>query len=178
MVVNAVGEEGMKIDRIYFDRFEETVKEDTAVQKMIEQKDLNGIEQYILKYVFDKPEEYYNLDKLRNSMKIDRRLSLREIIEKMLGYIPYFKSKDELLEDEFDKFDSRYMPDEAFFNYAKNFFKSYITDAEFREIIEQKKYALLNTNPNGNVFRKLPPELRALIPEYIKDNVSINKFMA
>lgn len=178
MVVNAVGEEGMKIDRMYFDRFEETVKEDTVVQKMIEQKDLNGIEQYILKYVFDKPEEYYNLDKLRNSMKIDRRLSLREIIEKMLGYIPYFKSKDELLEDEFDKFDTRYMPNEENFNYAKNFFKSYITDSEFREIIEQKKYALLNTNPNGNVFRKLPPELRALIPEYIKDNVSINKFMA
>jgi type I restriction enzyme R subunit len=178
MVVSDIGLEGMKIDRMYFDHFEETVKEDAEVKRMIEQKDLNGIEQYILQHIFDKPEEYYNLAKLRSSMKVDRRLTLREIIEKMLGYIPYFKSKDELLEDEFDKFDTRYMPDEAYFNYAKNFFKSYITDAEFREIIEQKKYALLNTNPNGNVFRQLPPELRALIPEYIKDNVSINKFMA
>ena len=56
--------------------------------------------------------------------------------------------------------------------------KVILLDPEFRGIIEQKKYALLNTNPNGNVFRQLPPELRALIPEYIKDNISLNQFMA
>jgi type I restriction enzyme R subunit len=103
---------------------------------------------------------------------------LREIIEKVFGVIPYFKNKDELLEDEFDKFDSRYLPDEKHFNAAKNYFKSYISDNDFREIIENKQYALLNTNPNGEVFRKLPPELRASIPEYIKDNISLNQFMA
>jgi len=173
-----IDEKGMKIDRMYFDQFEETVKEDAAVQKMIKDHDLDAIEQYIVNNIFNKPEEYYNLDKLRNSMKVDRRLSLKEIIEKIFGYIPYFKSKDELLEDEFDKFDSRYLPDEKVFDYAKNYFKSYITDSEFREIIEQKKYALLNTNPNGNVFRNLPPELRKLIPEYIKDNITLNQFMA
>lgn len=82
------------------------------------------------------------------------------------------------LGDNFEKFDSRYLPDEKYFFYAKNYFKSYITDSEFRDIIENKKFPLLNTNPNGDVFRKLPPELRTLIPEYIKDNVSLNKFMA
>jgi type I restriction enzyme R subunit len=178
MVVNEIGLEGMKIDRMYFDKFEEAVKEDEEIQKLIEQRNLDGIEQYILTNIFEKPEEFYNLDKLRKSIKVDRRLVLREIIEKMLGYIPYFKSKDELLEDEFDKFDTRYLPDQVYFGYAKNFFKSYITDTEFREIIENKKYALLNTNPNGEVFRKLPPELRTLIPEYIKDHVSLNRFMA
>jgi len=176
--VAEIGEKGMKIDRMYFDRFEETVKDNAAVQKMMEQNDLDAIEQYIVNNIFNKPEEYYNLQKLRNSMKVDRRLTLREIIEKVFGFIPYFKSKDELMEDEFDKFDSRYLPDERVFDYAKNYFKSYITDPEFREIIEQKKYALLNTNPNGNVFRQLTPELRALIPEYIKDNISLNQFMA
>lgn len=178
MKVAEIGEKGMKIDRMYFDRFEETVKDNAAVQKMMEQNDLDAIEQYIVNNIFNKPEEYYNLQKLRTSMKVDRRLTLREIIEKVFGFIPYFKSKDELMEDEFDKFDSRYLPDEKVFNYAKDYFKSYITDPEFREIIEQKKYALLNTNPNGNVFRQLPPELRALIPEYIKDNISLNQFMA
>ena len=92
--------------------------------------------------------------------------------------IPYFKNKEELLEDEFDKFDSRYLPDEKYFNEVKNYFKSYISDEDFRKIIEDKQYALLNTNPNGEVFRKLPKDLRELIPEYIKDNVSLNKFMA
>ena len=28
--------------------------------------------------------------------------------------------------------------------------------------------------PNGEVFRRLSPELRLLIPEYIKDSISLN----
>lgn len=176
--VNEIGVEGMKIDRMYFEKFEDKVKEDDKIKELVQQKDFEAIEQYIISQIFDKPEEYYNLNKLRNAVKIDRRLSLREIIEKIFGFIPYFKSKDELLDEEFEKFDSRYLPPEEYFNFAKDYFKSYITDPEFRDIIENKKYALLNTNPNGDVFRKLPPELRFAIPEYIKDNVSLNKFVA
>jgi type I restriction enzyme R subunit len=178
MRVNEIGPEGMKIDRMYFDKFEDKVKEDTQIQEMVLQKDFEAIEHYILANIFDKPNEYYNINKLRNAVKIDRRLPLREIIEKIFGFIPYFKSKDELLEEEFERFDSRYLPADEYFSFAKDYFKSYITDTEFRDIIENKKYALLNTNPNGDVFRKLPPELRFAIPEYIKDNVSLNKFVA
>ncbi len=178
MRVKEVGVEGMKIDRMYFDRFEETIKEDAAVQKMIEKRDLEAIEKYVLQNVFEKPEDFYNLMKLQNAAKVDRKLTLREIIEKIFGFIPYFKSKDELLEDEFEKFDSRYLPDEQIFYYAKNYFKSYITDKDFREIIENKNFALLNTNPNGDVFRKLTPEMRSLIPQYIKENISINNYSA
>jgi type I restriction enzyme R subunit len=176
--VNEIGLEGMKIDRMYFEKFEDKVKEDDKIKELVQQKDFDAIEQYIISQIFDKPEEYYNISKLRNAIKIDRRLSLREIIEKIFGFIPYFKSKDELLDEEFEKFDSRYLPPEEFFTFARDYFKSYITDSEFRDIIENKKYALLNTNPNGDVFRKLPPELRFAIPEYIKDNVSLNKFVA
>ena len=85
---------------------------------------------------------------------------------------------NKLLEDEFEKFDSRYLPADEYFSFSKDYFKSYITDTEFREIIENKQYALLNTNPNGDAFRKLSPELRLAIPEYIKDNVSLNQFFA
>jgi len=176
--VNEIGLEGMKIDRMYFEKFEDKVKEDDKIKELVQQKDFDAIEQYIISQIFDKPEEYYNISKLRNAIKIDRRLSLREIIEKIFGFIPYFKSKDELLDEEFEKFDSRYLPPEEYFTFARDYFKSYITDAEFRDIIENRKYALLNTNPNGDVFRKLPPELRFAIPEYIKDNVSLNKFIA
>jgi type I restriction enzyme R subunit len=178
LVMSDVDERGMKIDRMFFERFEETVKADPVVQSLAKQQDLDAIEQYIIQNIFDRPEEFFNIEKLRKATKIDRRLTLREIIEKALGYIPYFKNKDELLEEEFDKFDSRYLPDQQYFGVAKNFFKSYISDADFREIIENRKYALLNTNPNGDVFRKLPPDLRTKIPEYIKDNVSLNQFMA
>lgn len=172
-----IGLEGMKIDRRLFEQFEEAVKTDEEIQKMVEGRDFEGIESYILGNLFDKPEEFYNLDKIRRSLKIDRRVSLREIVEKIFGFIPKFKSREELLEDEFDKFDSSVMPDEASFADAKNYFKSYLTDTEFRDIIESRKFGLLNNNANGEVFRRLPEKLRKAIPEYIKDNVSLNKFM-
>ncbi len=54
--------------------------------------------------VFDKLEEYYTLDKLRKAAAVDRRITLREILEKVFVLIPRFKSKDELLEEEFAKF--------------------------------------------------------------------------
>src|SRR5947209_291856 len=49
MKQEAVGPQGMKIDRMLFQKFEETVK----------------------------PEEYYTLDKLRRAAAVDRRLTLR-----------------------------------------------------------------------------------------------------
>ena len=59
---------------------------------------------YVNREVFDKPEEYYTLNKLRQAAAVDRRLTLREILEKVFGLIPDLKSKDELLEEEFAKF--------------------------------------------------------------------------
>jgi hypothetical protein len=58
------------------------------------------------------------------------------------------------------------------------YFKNYFFNTELRDIIENKKYLLLNTNPNGDVFRKLAPELCFVIPEYLNDNVSLNKLVA
>ena len=50
MRVNEIGAEGMKIDRMYFDKFEDKVKEDIQIQEMVLQKDFEAIEQYILQY--------------------------------------------------------------------------------------------------------------------------------
>jgi type I restriction enzyme, R subunit len=172
-----IGAEGMKIDRKLFERFEDRVKSDAEIKNMVARRDFTAIEEYIVGNIFDKPEEYYNLDKLRKTLKIDRRLSLREIVEKIFGFVPYFKNKNELLEEEFDKFDSRYTPDEKHFFAAKHFFKSYLTDAEFRDIVESRQYARLATNPNREAFQKVPLELRNQITDYIKDNVSLNQFM-
>lgn len=174
----AIGLEGMKVDRMYFEKFEEKVKRDPVVSEKVENGEWDELLTYIEKHHFDKPEEFFNLEKLRKAVHVDRRLSLREIVEKIFGLIPYFKSKNELLDDEFDKFDTRYMPSEELFNHAKNVFKSYILDPEFRQIVDSRNYALLNIYPNGEAFKKLTPELRKIIQEYIKDYVPLNKFVA
>jgi type I restriction enzyme R subunit len=54
----------------------------------------------------------HTLDKLRKAAGVDRRLTLREILEKIFGLIPRFKSKDELLEEEFSKFIADTKPEE------------------------------------------------------------------
>jgi len=39
---------------------------------------------YVNKEIFDKPNEFYSLEKLRKAAAVDRRLTLREILEKSL----------------------------------------------------------------------------------------------
>jgi len=173
-----IGHEGMKIDRMYFQKFENKILEHPILKKQAEEGKWNELLDYIEKHILDKPEEYFTLEKLRKSISIDRRISLKEMIEKIFGMIPYFKTKDELLEEEFDRFDSRYLPKEEYFTYAKTVFKAYILDAEFRTIVDNKNFALLNVSPYGEAFKKLPVELRNAIPEYIKDYVPINNFVA
>lgn len=173
-----IGSDGMKIDRMYFQKFEQKVLEHPAIKELAAAERWDELITYLEKYILNKPEEYFTLEKLRKSINIDRRISLREIIEKILGIIPYFKTRDELLEEEFDKFDSRYLPKEEYFEYAKTVFKAYILDDEFRNIIESGNFALLNLSPYGEAFKRLSPELRKAIPEYIKDFVSLNKFVA
>ena len=77
--------------------------------------------------ISDKPDEYFNLEKLRKAAHIDRKISIREVVEKIFGIIPKFKSKDELLEEEFDKFISIYPPeDDVNIRALKYFFKASI----------------------------------------------------
>jgi type I restriction enzyme R subunit len=118
---------------------------------------------------------------LRKAASVDRRLTLREILEKIFGLIPRFKSKDELLEEEFAKFISDTKPEEAAAIPAiKTFFKAYVTSDHVRHIIETRNFTDLATNAvfSSRDFRAVPEKYRTLIPEYVKDYVSLNQFAA
>jgi len=149
-----IGLEGMKIDRKLFEKFEETIKANEYIkQKMDEGK--------------------------FKSIKLDRRLSLQEILEKIFGKIKKFKTKDELLEEEVNKFISIYRPKNEFIYIIRQFIKAYIVDGKLREIIDSKKFANLATNSKFNI-----EDLKELdgwkdpIVEYIKDYVPLNTFAA
>jgi len=179
-----IGPEGMKIDRMFFERFEEKVKEDTILQEFIEAEHWDQAVEHVVANLFDKPDDYFSLDKLRRAASVDRRLTLREILEKIVGLIPYFKSKDELLDDEFQKF-LLDVPPEELDQHAdaivalKYFFKAYATDSRLRDIIENKRYTDLHVNPTFGMadFKSVPKAWRERLPEYIKDYVSLNPFM-
>lgn len=78
----AVGPEGIRVDRELYEKFEKDIKNDPFIQEHFEKGNFAAIEMYIRTKIFDKPAEFYNLDKLRQSVKLDRRLTLREIVKR------------------------------------------------------------------------------------------------
>ena len=172
-----VGPEGMRVDRMYYQKFEEQIKKDVFAIEKAESGDMEAIIRHIEENIFDRPEEFFNLDKLRKSLNTDRRVSLREIVEVIFGIRPYFKTKDEMLDEEFDKFDSRFMPDEKQFTPARNFFKTYVLDPEYRSQVDTGNFSyIMGSHAGGEFLRSLKADLRNKIIEYIKDYVPFNQF--
>ena len=180
IVEETIGPEGMRIDRMFFDRFADTVRQDETIIQAVEAGQWDRIIDYVNREVFDKPEEYYTLAKLRKAAAVDRRLTLREILERVFDIIPRFKSKDELLEEEFAKFVADHTPARADSVAAiKTYFKAYVTDGYTRDIIDKRQFPGLATSPvfSTRDYRAVPEKYRALIPEYVKDYVSLNQFV-
>ncbi len=184
--INVIKEEvvsnyGMKIDRMFFSNFESTIKEDKTIVEAIEAGQWDRVIDYVNREIFDKPDEFYSLEKLRKAADVDRRITLREILEKVFGLIPRFKSKDELLEEEFSKFVADHVPpDPANIPAIKHYFKAYIISDKVRDIIDQKDFTALATNPalKTKDYRAVPEEYRTLVPQYVRDYVTLNQFSA
>lgn len=176
-----IGVEGMRVDREFFRKFEDRIRMDDIIKKHVELGNWEHVISHIQQEIFDKPEEYFNLEKLRKAAKIDRKVSIREVVEKIFGIIPKFKSKDELLEEEFDKFISIYPPEEDVnIRALKYFFKAYIVDQDIRKIIAAKDFHALQTHPTLTIsqFKEVAAKYREAIPEYIKDYVNLERFAA
>lgn len=184
--VEEIGPRGMKIDRMLFEKFSETVREDEVVAQAVEAGQWDRAIDYVDREVLNQPEEYYTLAKLRKAAAVDRRLSLREILERAFDIIPRFKSRDELLEEEFAKFVADHSPGEedsgetAAIPMIKAYFKAYATSEEVRQIVASRKLTQLATMPALSLddYARIPNRYRVLVPEYIKDYVSLNQFAA
>ncbi len=170
--------QGMKIDQVYFDRFKDTIQNHPELKGLVELGEVSKIEEYLAKKVFDKPEEYFTLKNLEIALKTDRKLSVLDILMYSFGFTDRIKSKQEQLEEAFDKFDNEHQPDEAYFRSARYFFETYLVDKKVREIIDSKKYADLNTHSSNLLehFKAIPEGMRDTILSYIKNNIEIEKF--
>ena len=50
----------MKVDRMFFDRFGETVKKDEVVLQSLEEGNWDKLLDHINREIFNKPEDFYN----------------------------------------------------------------------------------------------------------------------
>ena len=165
-----------KIDTKYWGYFTEKLKDHEIVESFVREGNMKAAEDYVREHVFDTPEEYFTLEKLRKSVQVDRRLSLKELLERAFDLIPHFKSKAEKLDEECDKFISIYKPDPEQVMYVRNFLRAYIIDEGVREIVQTKEYGKLNVNPIYSDFKALNNEWRERIPLYVQDYVSLSEY--
>ena len=179
LIETFIGVDGMKIDRQLFQHAKETLSVDSDIKKAVENGQWDIAEHTLREKYEDKPNLYLTLDKIRASENLDRRLSWREVLERVFGLIDRFKTKDEKLNEEIEKFILLHQPDNENLANIRNYMKTYILDEQFRTIINAKQYAELNAYAGFGIkeFKTLG-NYRDQIPEYIKNYVSLNTFMS
>ncbi|MBK7411727.1 MAG: DEAD/DEAH box helicase family protein [Ignavibacteria bacterium] len=174
-----IGYEGMRIDRELFGTFESEIRADQTIVDALRSEQWDLIIDYVNKKFLDGENPRYTLERLRLAADVDRRLTVREIIEKSFGLITDFKMRDELLEEEFAKFLVDYKPDDTDAIPAlKTYFKAYVTSDVVRDIIQKKEFADLATNPvfKTSDYKAVPEKYRTIIPQYVRDYVPISNF--
>lgn len=174
----AVGLEGMKVDRKLFEKAQQELQEDEDIKSAVENEQWEKAVKIVRDKYEDKPQLFLNLEKIRKSENLDRRISWREVLERIFGFIDKFKDKNELLEEECEKFISIYKPESKYVPFIKNYLKAYVTDERFRDIINNKHFAELNVYAGFNMTEfKALNGWRETVPEYVKDYVPVNQFM-
>jgi type I restriction enzyme R subunit len=177
---NAIAVEGMKIDNKFFQSFEATLREDAEISQAVQEGNIETAVSLTHEKFINKTEEQYTVEKLTKALKIDRKVSLREIIEKIFHDAP-IKQKDELITEEFEKFLSTVDVSEISDAQAlRYFFATYLTNAELRRIIDQKEITELYSNPAFGIddYRRIPDKMREKIPAYIKTYIPTDLFIA
>ncbi len=180
MTETKIGLQGMKIDRMFFEKFEDEVKKDETAKQQYEQGNYAAAQKYIEETYLNQPAEFYTWDKLRRATGVDRRVTVREMLDKIFGVIPGFKSKKELVSDEFDGYLLTCGVPAGDYYEIRRFFETYLTDKDVRRSIEDKKYQLLGTQIPSYTFsdlKRLGVQNMNNIIGYINDNVNVSKFM-
>ena len=164
----------MRIDREGFKRVtDKDVAADPILAAMWRNGDIANAEAYVKEKIFDKPDNYLNLERIRRIFDIDRKISVKEVLEVVFGDKETFEMKDELLENEWRNFVAINKIDQEHYLPVKNFFKAYLIDEELRDIIETKELARLNhcASFDFSDYEKLGG-FESAVPDYIRDYAS------
>jgi type I restriction enzyme R subunit len=170
-------EDGMKIDRMFFNEFSKTIKEDhSELKEMILNHNFDDAADYLIKNILNKPERYFTMENLQEALQLDRNLTPKELLQYIFDLIPNIPSKKECLEEDFEKFDDLFQPDKEDFDNIKHIFKAYIDNKTVKSIIDNKEYAKFNHHPSGRYFKNLSKKYKEEIPSYINKFVDLNKY--
>ena len=175
----AVGLDGMKIDRKLFERFSKPILEDRTLADAVENHQWERAIERLRDHYANKPEDYVTIEKLMKSEGLDRRLSWKEVLMRIFGQIDHFKTRDELLEEEFQKFVTINKPQPEKAMKIKNYLIAYLTDGEVRQIIDTGRYASLADNPKLSLddLQSIGKQWIKAVPAYVRDYIPLNTYL-
>ena len=176
-----VGSEGMRVDRELWGKAKEEITKDEELKEAVSKEMWQRAETLVIQKYEDKPELYLNLEKIRKAEQLDRRITWKEVLQWAFGVIDKIPNREDLLKEECEKFISIHKPESKHVPYIVNYIRAYITDEEFRQIIDEKDFAELNNYPGFDMidFKALngTTDWQKKVPEYIKNYVNLNIFM-
>lgn len=182
-VESIVGKDGMVIDREMFQDFAEASRADQELQRL-DQEDPRAALEYLKNHLLDKPNHFMTLDKIKNHFKLDRRVTLQEVLDIIMGRLDKPPTKDEKIHAYFDDFvqtkelAERLADDPELYKTAYKLFDAYISSETVRNAIDNKTLGNLEqtgqiTLQEYGILYKL--QLAEQITQYIRDYVDVDK---
>ena len=176
---NAVSDQGMRIDReIFGQALKEDIQSKTELKNAYEHQDFDTAEEIMRTEVINKPKHHLTLDKVKEALNLDRRVTIRELLDLAFdpGYKP--KTKDELLNEEFDKFILTEKIEPQKYKTAKTLFKAYASSSNIEEYVDNGDYTMLEFSGlfSQSELQDLDEVILNRVPSYIKDYVSTGRY--
>lgn len=139
---------GMVIDREMFHAFVDEVSHDQELIKR-DDTDREAAIDYLKNNILEKPSHFMTLDKIRRHFKLDRKVSIGEALDIIMGRIDEPKKKAELISDKFQEaiinkgLVEKLADDSQLFHQAYHLFDAYISSKTVQEAIDSKEYGKL-----------------------------------
>ena len=179
----SVGSEGMVIDREMFRAFIEETREDIELQHLDQEDPLAALE-YLKNNVLGKANHYMTLDKIKKHFKLDRRISLGEALDIIMGRVDEPKTKQEIVEDRFQDFVTtqgyaeQLGEDAELQKLAKRLFDAYISSHSVQNAIDSGQFANLSQSGQMTISEYTMLHNSGLakpIVQYIRDYIDTDK---
>lgn len=183
VVSKDIGLFGMRIDReMYRERFaqqaSEAVASDAVLRQAYNDEDWSAVEERVRRLLFEKPEEFWNLPKLQEIYKTDRRPGLREILAHVFGLLPAIPTRGQLALESFERFLATTETNATHSRELKTAFVAFLLDPQSRGLLETGRFPELRTfDPVlfGALQRLEHPERETLIG-YLQTQVPLPEF--
>ncbi len=178
-----VGADGMRIDQEMFRSFKQEASNDPTLIAL-DKENPDAAREYLKNNLLNKASHFMTLEKVRRFFKLDRRLSLDELLDIIMDRLDTPKSKTAVIQDQFDDFiksntlSDIFAENPALFQLAYRLFDAYISSQAVRDAIDTGTYG--NLESTGQItlseFGELSrSNLATPIISYINDYISIDR---